>query len=127
MVLGLERFLPYSRQILDEEDKDAVLRVLESDLITQGPYVEKFESAVAAYVGSRYAVACATGTAALHLSCLALDISSGDSLVTSPLTFLASANCAQYVGADTLFSDIDADSWCLCMPTLQALLEVQKE
>ena len=119
----MDRFLPYSRQLIDDDDIRAVNEMLASDMITQGPLVEEFEQALADYVGAKYAVSCATGTAALHLSCLALGLNKGSILVTSPITFLASANCAQYVGADTLFSDINKDSWCLSIPMLEELVK----
>ena len=121
----MDRFLPYSRQHIDQDDIKAVVDVLESKLITQGPQIEKFEAALANYVGAKYAVACATGTAALHLCCLALGLGAGSKVLTSPLTFLASANCAQYVGAETLFCDID-DSLCLSVPLLEELLKQQQ-
>jgi perosamine synthetase len=117
------RFLPYSRQSISQSDIARVLEVLESDFITQGSRVPEFEAAIADYVGARFAVACATGTAGLHLACQALDLKSGDRLVTSPITFVASANCAQFVGADTVFSDIDETTFCLSASHLEAVLQ----
>jgi UDP-4-amino-4,6-dideoxy-N-acetyl-beta-L-altrosamine transaminase len=117
-----DRFLPYSRQQVSSEDIQSVVAVLESDFLTQGSCVQTFEEALADYVGAKYAVACATGTAALHLSCLALGIGTGDKLLTSPITFVASANCAQYVGADTVFSEIDERTWCLSPEILDEYL-----
>jgi UDP-4-amino-4,6-dideoxy-N-acetyl-beta-L-altrosamine transaminase len=102
------------------------MNVLETDFITQGPKVKEFEVALAEYVGAKYAVVCSNGTAALHLACLACGLGKGGKLVTSPITFLASANCAQFVGADTFFSDIDSDSWCLSITDLARLLEKEK-
>ena len=119
---GMNRFLPYSRQALDKDDVEAVINVLGRDYITQGPEIEEFELALANYVGARYAVSCATGTAALHLACLAIGLKEGGKLVTSPITFLASANCAQYVGADTHFVDIEEKSWCMSMGELETFL-----
>src|ERR1039457_3406855 len=95
--------IPYARQDISEVDIDAVVAVLRSEWLTQGPAVERFEGAVAAYCGAKYAVAVCNATAALHLACLALDIGLGDRVWTSPNTFVASANCALYVGAEIDF------------------------
>ena len=91
--------IPYGRQHIEEDDIQAVIRVLKSDWLTQGPVIEEFERAVAAYCGAQYAVAVSSGTAALHLACLAAGLGPGDYLWTSPNTFVASANCALYCGA----------------------------
>ncbi len=99
--------IPYGKQNISEEDIAAVADVLRSDFLTQGPAVEKFEREFAEYTEAKYAVAVSNATAALHLSCLALGLKSGDSLWTSPITFVASANCALYCGADPDFIDID--------------------
>lgn len=99
--------IPYGRHYIDEEDIQAVVEVLRNAPLTQGPKVEEFESRVAEYVGAKYAVAVSSGTAALHLACMAADIGQGDNVVTSPNTFVASANCALYVGATPQFADID--------------------
>lgn len=107
------RFLPYSRQNIDKDDIKNVLKVLKSDFITQGPQISNFEKNFAKYVGSKYALACATGTAALHLSCLALGIGKNQNILTSPITFVASANCGEFVGAKTHFVDIDKKNFCL--------------
>lgn len=108
-----EPFIPYSCQSVDREDIAAVKKVLESKLITQGPVIEAFEKKVAEYTGARYAVAVSSGTAALHLSCLALNLEPGDEVITSPITFVASANCAVYCGARVRFADIDPQTWNL--------------
>jgi UDP-4-amino-4,6-dideoxy-N-acetyl-beta-L-altrosamine transaminase len=100
-------FLPYARQNVTQADIDAVVEVLRSDWLTQGPTIERFESALAEATGAGHVVACATGTAALHLSMLALELGPGDCVITSPNTFLADANCARYVGAYVAFADID--------------------
>lgn len=100
--------IPYGRQWLDDDDRAAVLAVLESDWLTQGPAVPRFEQTVAGYCGASQGVAVCNGTAALHLACLALDVGPGDLVWTSPLTFVASANCARYCGAEVDFVDIDA-------------------
>src|SRR5690606_31155825 len=86
-------FLPYGRQSIDEDDIEAVIEVLRSDYITQGPSIEKFEKKIAEYVGAKYAVAFCNGTAALHGACFAAGISPGDEVITTPITFVASSNC----------------------------------
>lgn len=103
----MNRKIPYGRHYVDEDDIKAVTDVLRNELITQGPKVEEFEQAIANYVGVKYAVAVSNGTAALHLACAAAKIGPGDKVVTSPNTFVASANCAVFVGAEPDFSDID--------------------
>jgi UDP-4-amino-4,6-dideoxy-N-acetyl-beta-L-altrosamine transaminase len=119
-------FLPYGRQHITEKDIKAVIGVLRSEWLTQGPAVPAFEAALAGRVGSKYAVACSNGTAALHLAMLALNISPGDEVVTSPITFLASANCAIYVGAHVRFADIDPDTGLIDPSSLKKLLEADK-
>lgn len=99
--------LPYSTQWLEPDDIQAVTEALESGWITQGPAVSRFEEELAAYCGADYAVAVSSGTAGLHLACLAAGIGPGDQVLTSPITFVASANCALYTGADPRFVDID--------------------
>lgn len=99
--------IPYGRQLLDEADIDAVVQCLRGDWLTCGPKVAEFEQALAEYVGAKHVIAVSNGTTALHLAMLAARIGAGDKVVTSPNTFLASANCAEYVGASTRFSDID--------------------
>lgn len=105
--------IPYGRQEVTEADIAAVVAVLRSDLLTQGPAVPRFEQAVAAKVGARHAVAVNSATSALHIACLALGLGPGDLLWTVPTTFVASANCARYCGADVDFVDIDEASWNL--------------
>ena len=124
--IKINRFLPYSRQFIDEEDIRVVSNVLKENLITQGPKIASFEKSFARYVGSKFAVACATGTAALHLSCQALKLGQGNNLLTSPITFIASANCAQFVGADTHFADIDSKSYCISSTSLEKELKKKK-
>jgi len=102
--------IPYARQSIDEADIAAVLAVLQSDWLTQGPAVPRFEQSVADYCGAPFATAVGNGTMALHLACLALGVGPGDRVWTSPNTFVASANCARYCGADVDFVDIDADT-----------------
>jgi len=103
-------FLPYGRQSIDEDDIAAVAAVLRGDWLTQGPAVEAFENALAARTGAAHAVACANGTAALHLACLALGLGPGDAVVVPSITFLATANAARYVGAEVAFADVDPDT-----------------
>ncbi len=102
--------LPYSRQHIFQEDIQAVIEILRSDWLTQGPAIEAFERKLAEYLGAACAVACSSGTAALHLAMLALRIGPDDAIVTSPNAFLADANCARYVGADVKFADIDPET-----------------
>lgn len=100
-------YIPYGRQTIDEDDIQAVVDVLRSDYLTTGPRVAEFEKKVADYVGAKYAVAVCNGTAALHVACLAAGIGEGDEVITTPITFAASANCALYCGAVPVFADID--------------------
>jgi UDP-4-amino-4,6-dideoxy-N-acetyl-beta-L-altrosamine transaminase len=99
--------IPYGRQWVDDDDIEAVVKVLQGDWLTQGPTVDQFEETIAQRVGARYAIAFANGTAALHAACAASELGPGDRVITSPLTFVASANCARYVGARVDFVDID--------------------
>ena len=104
-------YIPYGKQSIDENDIKAVVDVLKSDFITTGPKIEEFEIKVADYVGAKYAVAIANGTAALHAACFAAGIGEGDEVITTPITFAASANCALYCGATPVFADIDKESY----------------
>lgn len=110
--------IPYGRQDITRHDLDAVLDVLQSDFLTQGPAVPRFEAAVAARVGAQYAVAVNSATSALHVACLALGLGPGRRLWTTPNTFVASANCARYCGADVDFVDIESDTWNMSVPAL---------
>lgn len=102
--------IPYGRHHIDEQDIEAVVDVLRSGALTQGPTIESFERAVADYVGAKYAVAVSSGTAALHLTALIAGVSPGTSLVTSPITFVASANGGRYAGGRIVFADIELDT-----------------
>lgn len=115
--------IPYGRQDISESDIQAVVDVLRSDFLTQGPVVPAFESAVKTYCGSKYAVAVNSATSALHLSCLALGVGPGDIVWTSPITFVASANCALYCGASVDFVDIDSQTYNLSLDCLAKKLE----
>jgi UDP-4-amino-4,6-dideoxy-N-acetyl-beta-L-altrosamine transaminase len=115
--------IPYGRQHITQADIDAVVDVLQSDYLTQGPKVPLFEQAVADKVGAKYAVAANSGTSALHIACLALGLGPGDILWTSPITFVASANCALYCGATVDFVDIDPATYTLCPQALEEKLK----
>jgi len=114
--------IPYGRQSLSEDDVRAVVEVLRSDWLTQGPLVDRFEKTVAGYCGARDAVAVSNGTAALHLACLALDLGPGDWLWTVPNSFVASANCGIYCGASVDFVDIDPRTYNMDVEALEAKL-----
>ncbi len=116
------RMIPYAHQDVDEADVQAVADVLRSDWITQGPSVGRFERAVADYCGARYALAAINGTAALHLACRAIGLGPGDVLWTSPITFIASANCARMCGADVDFVDIDPRTYNMSADALEQKL-----
>jgi UDP-4-amino-4,6-dideoxy-N-acetyl-beta-L-altrosamine transaminase len=111
--------IPYGRQSISRSDIDAVSEVLGSDWLTQGPMVPRFEADVAGYVDAPFAVAVSSGTAALHVACLAAGLGSGGLLWTSPITFVASANCGRYVGADVDFVDIDPATLCMSAGALE--------
>lgn len=115
--------IPYGRQHITEEDIQAVTDVLRSDYLTQGPVIPEFETAFAAYVGAKYAVAVANGTGALHLSVLALSLEPGQKVITTPITFAASANCVRYCGGEVVFSDIDPETGLLDPAGVEKLLK----
>ncbi|CAN7181521.1 UDP-4-amino-4,6-dideoxy-N-acetyl-beta-L-altrosamine transaminase [Rossellomorea sp. LjRoot5] len=106
-----DTYLPYGKQWIDDDDINEVVKVLKSNYLTTGPAVSEFEEAVANYVGSKYAVAFSNGTAALHGACFAAGISNGDEVITTPLTFAASANCVLYQGGVPVFADIDPHTY----------------
>jgi len=118
--------IPYGRQSISEQDTQAVVDVLRSDYLTQGQVVPQFEQVVASYVGASYAIAVNSGTSALHIACLALGLGKGDWLWTSPITFVASANCALYCGAQVDFVDIDSQTYNLCTIKLEQKLIAAK-
>ncbi|WP_339532797.1 UDP-4-amino-4,6-dideoxy-N-acetyl-beta-L-altrosamine transaminase [Pseudomonas mucidolens] len=115
--------IPYGRQDITQADIDAVVEVLQSDFLTQGPMVPRFEQQVASHVGANYAFAVNSATSALHIACLALGLGPGDRLWTSPVTFVASANCGLYCGALVDFVDIDPRTYNLCPEALALKLE----
>lgn len=111
--------VPYGRQWIDEHDISSVVSVLKSNWITQGPKVKEFEEKVASYCGAKYAVAVSSGTAALHIACLAAGIEKGDEVITSPITFVASANCVLYCGGKPVFADIDSDTYNISLSEIE--------
>lgn len=115
--------IPYGKQNITEADITAVSEALKGDFLTQGPTIAKFEQAFAEYVGSKYAVAVSNGTAALHLCTLALGVKPGDKVITTPITFAASANCIRYCGGEAVFSDIDPETYLLDPVKVEALLK----
>lgn len=121
-----EKPIPYGRQDISETDIEAVVRVLRSDFLTQGPEVSIFENSVAEKVGASHAIASNSATSSLHLACLALGIGAGDLVWTTPITFVASANCARYCGADVDFVDIDARSYNMSISRLSEKLAYAK-
>lgn len=115
--------IPYGKHHIDEDDIQAVVDVLRSGVLTQGPAVEAFEQAIAEYVGAKYALAVSSGTAALHLAALVAGVALGRSLVTSPITFVASANAAMYAGGRVVFADIDSQTINMSPDSLKIALE----
>jgi len=117
------KFLPYSRQLITDNDIEEVKKVLKSDFITQGPFIENFEKELAKIVNSKYGVAMNSATSALHIACMALNLRKGDYLWTSPITFVASANCARYCGANVDFVDIDKNTGLMSIEQLKIKLK----
>lgn len=118
-----KRFIPYGRQTISEDDINAVIAVLRSQYLTQGPTVPAFEEAVAKKVGAKYGIAVNSATSALHIACLALGLGPGDQLWTSPITFVASANCGRYCGAAVDFVDIEPTTGLMSIPALKEKLQ----
>lgn len=104
-------FIPYGKHCIEDDDIEAVSQALKRDYISTGPGIAEFEEAFAEYVGAKYAVALSSGTAALHACCFAIDIKPGDEVITTPLTFAASANCVLYCGGTPVFADVDSDTY----------------
>jgi UDP-4-amino-4,6-dideoxy-N-acetyl-beta-L-altrosamine transaminase len=115
--------IPYGKQNITEEDIQSVVETLKSDYLTQGPKIFQFEKLFAEYIGCKFAVAVANGTAALHLNTLALGVKPGDKVITTPITFAASANCVRYCGGEVIFADIDPDTYLLDIHAVRMLLE----
>ena len=123
----MTRKIPYGKQSISAADVQAVVDVLSSDWLTQGPVIEQFEQAIAKYCGAQHAVAVSNATAGLHIACMALGLGPGDRLWTSPNTFVASANCALYCGAEVDFVDIDPDTLNMSVSALTTKLEAAEK
>ncbi|MBX3164996.1 MAG: UDP-4-amino-4,6-dideoxy-N-acetyl-beta-L-altrosamine transaminase [Bacteroidetes bacterium] len=115
--------IPYGKQFISQEDINAVVETLQSDFLTQGPKIAEFEKAFAEYIGCNYAIAVSNGTAALHLCAMALDVKEGQKVITTPITFAASANCVRYCGGEVVFGDIDTETYLLDINSVKKLLE----
>ncbi|MDQ8004328.1 MAG: UDP-4-amino-4,6-dideoxy-N-acetyl-beta-L-altrosamine transaminase [Pedobacter sp.] len=115
--------IPYGKQDITEKDIQAVVKTLTAEYLTQGPKILEFEKQFASYIGSKYAVAVANGTAALHLCTLALDVKTGDKVITTPITFAASANCVRYCDGEVVFGDIDPHTYLLDINSVKRILE----
>lgn len=114
--------IPYGRQCISQEDIESVIAVLKSEYLTQGPVIKEFEDDFARYVGAKHAVAVSNGTAALHLSALALNVNNASNVITTPITFAASANCIKYCGGNVYFVDIDPETWVMDIDKLEKLI-----
>jgi len=121
--LRVNRFLPYGRQVIEEDDIAAVAEAMRGELLTTGPYVGRFESALAKTVGAKHAVVCANGTAALHMAARALDLGPGTKVVVPAITFLATASAPHMNGAEIVFADVDPDTGLMTPETLAEALE----
>lgn len=119
----MNQAIPYGRQHITDEDITAVADVLRGPFLTQGPHIGAFETAFAQYIGCQYAVAVANGTAALHLCCMALGVTTGTRVITTPITFSASANCVRYCGGEVFFADVDSETALLDIKAVRLLLE----
>ena len=125
--MTIPKYIPYGTQDINNEDIKAVNDVLKSDFLTQGPEIKKFEEAISAKVNAKYSLACNSATSALHMACMALNLSEGDTLWTSPNTFVASANCALYCKANIDFVDINPKTFNICIEKLhEKLIESKK-
>lgn len=118
-----KKVIPYGRQNITDEDIQSVIETLKSDYLTQGPKIAEFEELFSKYVGSKYAVAVSNGTAALHIAALALGLKPGDKVITTPITFSASANCIRYCGAEVVFADIDPETYLIDLNKVRNILE----
>jgi UDP-4-amino-4,6-dideoxy-N-acetyl-beta-L-altrosamine transaminase len=119
----MTKIIPYGKQEITEADLDAVIAVLKGDFLTQGPAITAFEKAFSDYIGCKYSVAVANGTAALHLCAMALNVKPGDKVIVPPISFVASANCVKYCGGNVVFSDIDAATLTLDFNKVKKLLK----
>lgn len=118
-----ENIIPYGKQNITEEDVNAVIDALKSNYLTQGPKILEFEEKFANYIGSKYAIAVSNGTAALHLAAMALCVKKGDKVITTPLTFAATANCIKYCGGEVVFADISSSTYLIDIESVKNLLE----
>tara|TARA_R110002049_G_scaffold2365_2_gene17263 strand:- start:19870 stop:21024 length:1155 start_codon:yes stop_codon:yes gene_type:complete len=118
-----KKVIPYGRQYIDQNDVDAVVSTLKADFLTQGPKVKEFEDKFAEYVGAKYAVAINNATSGLHLAVLALGLKEGERVITTPITFAASANCVRYAGGEVWFADINPNSYLLSLESTKKLIE----
>ncbi|MDX2171927.1 MAG: UDP-4-amino-4,6-dideoxy-N-acetyl-beta-L-altrosamine transaminase [Bacteroidota bacterium] len=118
----MKHSIPYGKQHISPEDIDAVIQTLTSDFLTQGPKVKEFEDAFANYVGAKYAVAVSNGTAALHLCAMALNVTQGVNVITTPITFVASANCVKYCGGSVYFADINPNTFLIDLIKVEELI-----
>jgi len=118
----MNKIIPYGRHNVTQADIDAVISVLRSDALTQGPRIASFEKAFAEYIGAKYAVAVSNGTAALHLCALVMDVKPGNKVITTPITFAASANCVRYCGGEVVFADIDPETYLIDINYVEKLL-----
>lgn len=117
-------FLAYGRQSIDQSDIDHVVEALQSDFLTTGPWVDRFERDLAAYVGAKEAVVVSNGTAALHLAMLALGVGPSDVIIVPSITFVASANCAAFCGAQVVFADVDSSTGLMTDETFEEALKI---
>ncbi len=117
------KVIPYGRQSISPEDIQAVIDTLQSDFLTQGPKIKEFEENFATYVGSKFAVTVNNATAGLHIAVMALGLKKGDRVITTPITFAASANCVRFVGGEVWFSDIESDTYLLSLEKTKELIE----
>ena len=117
-----KRIIPYGKQFISEDDIATVVKSLKGDYLTQGPTILEFEKKFSNYIGSKYSVAVSNGTAALHLCALALGVKNGDKVITTPITFAASANCIRYCEGDVVFSDIDPETYLIDLEKVEDLL-----
>jgi UDP-4-amino-4,6-dideoxy-N-acetyl-beta-L-altrosamine transaminase len=115
--------IPYGRQSIQTDDIEAVVATLQADFLTQGPKVKEFEEKFANYVGSKYAIAVSNATAGLHISVLALDLKPNERVITTPITFAATANCIRYAGGEVWFADIDPNTYLLDINSVKSLIE----
>lgn len=115
--------IPYGRQSIDQNDIDAVIKILKGDFLTQGPKVKEFENKFSNYVGTKYSVAVNSATSGLHLAVLALGLKKGERVITTPISFAATANCVRYVGGEVWFADIDKITYLLSLDSTRKLIE----